>query len=144
MPIRSLCNKGQSGELTQQARRGPIDQADQEEQEHSAVKAHHQIQTQPISRVETPLQKIRENQEHIKHNRLHGVEPHIPTEIGVPDNNEVKREEHQNPIKREALEHPYSRNQRLNQSLDRSELRDDVFAVLNAVEERVEVSNGRD
>jgi hypothetical protein len=144
LPISSFSNNGQSGQLTQQARRRPINQTHQKEQKHSAVQAHQQIQAQPTFRIEAPLQNIRKNQQHIKHNSLHGIEPHVPTEVGVPHNHEVKGQEHQEPIKGKALKDPYSRYQRFDESLHGSELGDNVFSILYAIKERVEVTHGRD
>lgn len=141
LPISSISNNGQSGQLTQQARRRSINQTHKKEQEHSAVQAHQQIQANPTSRIEAPLQNIRKNQQHIKHNSLHGIEPHIPTKVGVPHNHKVKGQEYQETIKGKALKHPYSRYQRLDESLHRSELCDNVLPVLYAIKEGVEVTD---
>lgn len=143
MPISSISNKRQSWELAQQTRRRAINQANQEEQKHSAIQAHHQVQPHPISRAKTPLQQVRKYQKHIKNNSLHSIEPYIPTEVGVPHNNEVERQEYQEPIKGKALEDPNSWNQWLDEGLKGRKLRDDIFSVLNAIEEGVEVSDGR-
>ncbi|KAF5479066.1 hypothetical protein F2P56_005571, partial [Juglans regia] len=140
LPISSFGNNGQSGHLTQQAGRRPIDQTYQKEQKYSAVKAHQQVQTQTISWIEAPLQKIRKNQQHIKHYNLHGIEPNVPTKVGVPNNHKVKGQEHQKPIEGKALKHPYSWYQRLDKSLNGSELSDNVFSVLYAIKEGVEVT----
>lgn len=142
LPISSISNNGQSGQLTQQARRRSINQTHQKEQKHSAVQAHQQIQAQPTSRIEAPLQKVRKNQQHIKHNSLHGIEPHVPTKVRVPHNHEVKGQEHQEPIKGEALKDPYSRYQRVDESLHGSELGNNVLSILNAIKERVKVTHG--
>lgn len=144
MPLGSFGNNGQSRNLAQQATGRPINQAHEEEQEHGAVQAHHQVQPQPIPGVEAPLQQIGENQQHIEHNRLHGVEPDVAAEVGVPHHHEVERQEHQEPVQREALEHPDGRDEGLDEDLKRGELVDDVLAVLDAVEERVEVADGGD
>lgn len=142
LPISSISNNGQSGQLTQQARRRSINQTHQKEQKHSAVQAHQQIQAQPTSRIEAPLQKVRKNQQHIKHNSLHGIEPHVPTKVRVPHNHEVKGQEHQEPIKGEALKDPYSRYQRVDESLHGSELGNNVLSILYAIKERVKVTHG--
>lgn len=142
LPISSISNNGQSGQLTQQARRRPINQTNQKEQKDSAVQAHQQIQAQPTFRIEAPLQKIRKNQQHIKHNSLHGIEPHVSTKIGVPHNHEVKGQENQKPIKGEALKDPNSWYQRFDESLHGSELGDNVLSILYAIKERVEVTHG--
>ena len=89
LPISSISNNGQSRDLPQQARRWPINQTNQKKQKHSAIQAHHQIQPQSPSRIEAPLQKIGENQKHIKNNGLHNIEPNIATEIRVSNHDEV-------------------------------------------------------
>ena len=142
LPISSIGNNGQSGQLAQQARRRPINQTHKKEQKHSAIQAHQQIQPQPTSWIKAPLQNIRKNQQHIKHNSLHGIEPHIPTKILVPHDHKVKCQKHQKPIKGKALKHPYSWNQRLYDSLNGSELSDNIFTILNAIKKRVKVTNG--
>ncbi|KAL6953416.1 beta-amylase [Sarracenia purpurea var. burkii] len=87
----SFSDDRQSGELTKQARRRSVNQTNQK--------------------------KIRENQQHIENYRLHRVEPHVPAEIRVSDDDE---------------------------GLNGCELGDDVLSVLNAVEEGVEVTDGGD
>ena len=94
MPISCYGDNGQSGQLTEQARGRPVNQAHQQVQEYGAIDAHHQIQTQPISRIEAPLQKIRKNQQHIEDYSLHRVEPNVPAEIRVSDDDEVQSEKH--------------------------------------------------
>ncbi|GER32845.1 ribonuclease 3 [Striga asiatica] len=144
LPISSLSHEGQSRNLSKQTRSRAINQANQEEQKHSTIKAHHQIQTHPILGIKSPLQKIRKNQEHIKDYSLHRVEPHIPAEVGIPHDHEVKSEEDQKAIQGKALEDFNGGEQWLNEGLERRELSDNVFPVLYAVEEGVEVSDGRD
>jgi len=126
--------------LTHQAGRRTINQAHQEEKEHCAIQTHHQIQPQPISGIKTSFQEVRENQQHIKDNGLHSVEPHIPTEIGVSHHNKIKGQKHKEPIKGEALENSYCRNQWLNNGLNRVELSDYILSVLYPIKEGVKVT----
>lgn len=133
MPLSSFSNNGQSRGLTQQARRRTINQAHQQEQKHSAIQTHHQIQAQATSWIEASLQEVREYQQHIKDDGLHRIEPHKSAKIRVSHNNKVKSQEYQKPIEREALEHSYCGNQRLYDSLNRIKLSDDVLAILNTV-----------
>ncbi|KAL6999121.1 beta-amylase [Sarracenia purpurea var. burkii] len=89
----SFSDDRQSGELTKQARRRSVNQTNQKVQKHSAIQTHHQIQTKTIFGIERPLKKIRENQQHIENYRLHRVEPHVPAEIRVSDDDEVQGKE---------------------------------------------------
>lgn len=125
--------------MTQQARR-TINQAHQEEQKHSAIQTDYQIESQPIFGIKPSFKEVRENQEHIKDNGLHSVEPHILTEIGVSHHNKIKGQKHKESIKREALENSYCRNQWLNNGLNRVELCDYILSVLYAIKERVKVA----
>lgn len=143
MPVSGVGNYGQPGEAAEEARGGAVEQANQEEQKHGAVQAHHHIQTHAVSGVEAPLQEVRENQQHVENDGLHSVESDVPAEIGVPHHHEIQSEEHQEAVEGEALEHSNRRHQRLDEGLEGGELRDDVLAVLHAVEERVEVGDGR-
>lgn len=144
LPVCSIGNDRQPGKLPKQARRRAVNQGDQQEQEHGAIQAHQHIQSNSIPRIEGPFQQVGENQQDIENNSLHSVEPHVPTEIRVPHHHEIEREEHQESVEGEALEHSNRRNQRLDEGLERGELRDYVFAVLDAVEEGVEVNDGGD
>lgn len=144
LPLSSLSHDGQPGQLPKKARGGPINQTHQKEQKHSTIQTHDQIQAQPISGAEASLQQIGKNQQHIKNNGLHGVEPDIPAEIGVPHDHEVEGQKYQKPIEGEAFEGFNGRHQGLYQALDGAELGYDVLAVLDAVEEGVEVTYGGD
>lgn len=142
MPISSISNNGQPRDLTKQASRESVDQRDKQEEEHCAVQTHHHIQTKPICGIEAPLNQIRENQQHVEHNRLHRVEPNVPAEVRVPHDDEVESEEDEKAIEREALEGLDGGKQRLDEKLERWVLRDDEFTVLNPIEEWIEVAYG--
>lgn len=116
-PLSSLGDNGQARHLTEQARSGAINQRNQKEQENGTIQTHHNIQADPFTWAKAPLQQIRENQHHIEHNSLHSVEPHVPTEIGVPHNDKVKSEEYQEAIEGEALEDANGRDQGLDEEL---------------------------
>lgn len=75
---------------------------------------------------------------------MHRVESHIPTEILIPHDDEVERQEHQESVERKALEHSNGGDQGLDERFEGGKLRDYVFAVLDAVEEGVEVGDGGD
>lgn len=143
LPVSGFGNDGQAGEAAEEARGGAVQQANQQEHKHGTVQAHHHVQTHAVSGVEAPLQQVREDEQHIQNDGLHSVESHVPAEIGVPHHHEIQSQEHQEPIEGEALEHSNRRNQRLDERLEGGELRDDVLPVLHAVEERVEVGDGR-
>lgn len=56
---------------------------------------------------EAPLNQVRDNQEHIKHNGLHGIESDIPSEVGIKTAMKLIVKKTKNPsppTKREALE----------------------------------------
>nr|VDD21365.1 unnamed protein product [Brassica oleracea] len=142
LPISSISNNGQPRGQTKQASRESIDQTDKQEEEHCAVQTHHHIQTKPISGIKAPLKQIRENQQHVEHNGLHRVEPNVPAEVRVSHDDEVESDEDEEAIEREALEGLDGGKQRLDENLERLVLRDDEFAVLNPIEERVEVTDG--
>lgn len=144
LPISGIRNERQSGEVAEQAGGGAVDQGNQQEQKHSAIQTHEHIQPNAISRIECPLQQVGENEQHIENYGLHSVESHIPAEILVPDDDEIESEEDEKAVEGEALEDPNRGDKRLDQGLEGGELRDDVFAVLDAVEEGVEVDHGRD
>lgn len=142
LPISGVSDNGQPGDLAQQARRRAIHQGHQKEEEDGAVQTHDEMEAQALPGVEAPFQEIRKDEEDVEGNGLHGVEPDVPAEIGVSDDGEVEGEEHQEAIQGEALEDPDGWGQGLNQGLEGSELGDDVPAVLDAVEEGVEVTDG--
>lgn len=142
MPIGGIGDNGQPGHLPQQARRGPINQTHQEKQEHGAIQAHHQVQPQPVLGVERPLQQVGEDAQHVEHDGLHGVEPHVPAEAGVADHGKVECEEDEEAVERECVEELDGEEEGADEELDRGELFDEVLAVLDAVEEGVEVAGG--
>lgn len=142
MPISGIGDNGQPGHLPQQARRGPIHQTHQEEQENGAIQAHHQVQPQPVLGVERPLQQVGEDEQHVQHDGLHGVEPNVPAEAGVADHGEVKGEEDEEAVEREGMEELDGGKEGAKEELDGGELVDDVLAVVDAVEEGVEVAGG--
>ncbi|KAH6781052.1 hypothetical protein C2S52_012289 [Perilla frutescens var. hirtella] len=71
--VSNISDDGQSGQLPEQARRGAVNRADQEEQKDGAIQAHHQLQSDAVSRIERPLQQVQENQQHIENDEDGGV-----------------------------------------------------------------------
>lgn len=142
LPISCISNNRQPRQLSQNARRRAINQTNQQKQKHSAIQTHHQIQPNPTFWIKTSFQKVRKNQQHIKHNSLHCIESHISTEIRVSDNKKVKGQKHKKPIKGETLKNPNCRNQWLNNGLNRVELSDNKFSILYTIKKGVEVTKG--
>lgn len=145
LPLSRLCNNGQPGELAKEAGRRAIDERDQQEEEDGAVQAHHQVQPHPFAWGEAPLEQIREDEEHVEDDGLHGVEADEPAEAPrVSHHGEVEREEDEEPVEGEPPEQADGGNEGLQQHLEGRELGDDILTVLDPVEEGVEVAGRSD
>ena len=113
LPVSSLSNDRQSRKVSEQASRGAVDQGNQQEQKHGAIQTRQHIQSNAVPRIERPLQQVRENQQHIEDNRLHSVEPDVPAEVLIPDDDEIEREEDEESVEGEALEDSNRGDERL-------------------------------
>ena len=145
MPISSLCDDGQPGKLAKEASRRAIDKRDEKKEKDGAIKTHHKIQPNAATGRETPLQQLREDEEHVKDDSLHGIEADEPAEAPrIPDDGEVKSEENEDPVKGKSLEEADSGNKRLKQNLKSRELGDHEFSVMDPVHEWIKIACGGD
>lgn len=94
LPLGGLGDDRQPRDLPQEARRGPVDERQEQEQENSAVEALEEVQPDALTRVERSLEEVGEDEEDIEDDGLHRVEADVTTKPGrVADDGEIEGEE---------------------------------------------------
>ncbi|KAK2973364.1 hypothetical protein RJ640_016786 [Escallonia rubra] len=94
LPAGSIGDKRQVRSLAQNGIHQAVDKAHHEEHEDRVVAHHHQLEPDPCpTRVQDPLHQQRHHQQHVQHQRLHRVEPHVPAQTRVPDHAQIQGEE---------------------------------------------------
>ncbi|CAL9047440.1 unnamed protein product, partial [Musa banksii] len=142
-PLRGLGDEWQPRNLPQEACRGAVDERREQEQEDGAVEALEELQPDPAIGVEGPLEEIREYEEDVEDDGLHGVETDEEAEFGwIANDGEVEGEEEEGGGERGGAEEVDGRYKGLEDKLQGRELGQHEAPVVDAVEEGVEIAGG--
>lgn len=143
LALGGLGDDGQPGDLAEEAGSRSIDQGDEEKQEDGAVDALEEIEGEPFPWIKGALEEVGEDEEDVEDDGLHGVEADVAAEGGVADDSEVEGEEEEEAVEGGGAEEADGGEEGLEDDLEGRELGQDVAAVLDAIEEGVEVAGGR-
>lgn len=145
LPISCISHERQPWDLAKEASCWPIHQRDKQKEKHSAIEALHDPHPHPILRHKGPIEQIGEDQKHVKCNGLHGVEPDVAAEgRGVANYSKVESEEDEDGGDRGGAKEVEEWQNGAKGGLDDGELGEHEAAVLEPIEERVQVARGRE
>ena len=140
-----ISDDGQPWRLAEQAGAPAVHEADEQEEEHRALHALEDLEADPAGRREGLREQVREDEQHVERDGLHGVEADEAGEgLLVPHDGEVEREEEEEGRERRGVEEARRGGQRAEQRAEDGELGEQEAAVVRAVEERVEVGDRGD
>jgi hypothetical protein len=141
-----ISDDGQPRRLPEQTRSTTVEQADEQEEEDGVLHALEDLEAGSGSggRREGAREQVGEDEQDVERDGLHGVEADEAGEgLLVAHDGEVEREEKEEGCERGGVEEARGGRERAEQSGEEGELREEEAAVARAVEERVEVGDGR-
>lgn len=145
LPASSISNKRQIRSPTQNGRSQTINEAQNAEDEQSAVSPNHDPETQSRpAGAENPLDEEREDEEDVESDGLHGIEPDVAAEARVSDDAEVKGEEGDEAGVRDGPVEGNDWEEGVEEEAQFGVLEEEVAAVLEGIEEGEGVGDGGD
>lgn len=134
--ISCICHNWKPGSLPQNTGDNSEQKTSHQEQKHGVVEDDEKLKPPTPSRCKSSLHQGRQNKKNIQNHCLHGIEPYIPADARVPNNQQVEREEGNEIRIGEAFVGGQDGVQRSQQTLCHGILQEEIAPVLNTIEKR--------